>query len=73
MDDFKVYRSKEVVELRPYIVGENLGDNVVISWSDLNNGSPMLGDMIARNPKKHEHSWLISEDYFNKKLELIIE
>jgi hypothetical protein len=33
----------------------------------------MLGDMIARNPKKHEHSWLISEDYFNKKLELIIE
>jgi len=37
---------------------------VMLSQKDKLNGSPKLGDMIARNPHNHGEQWLISEADF---------
>ncbi len=37
---------------------------VSVSDSDLQNGSPKIGDMIARNPKNHNDKWLVAAQYF---------
>lgn len=37
---------------------------VSISDEDRNNGSPKVGDMIARNPQNHDDKWLVSKEYF---------
>ena len=37
---------------------------VSISDSDKINGSPKIGDMVARNPKNHEDQWLVASRYF---------
>lgn len=37
-----------------------------ISEFDLKNGSPKIGDMIARNPNNHNDQWLISEKYYRE-------
>lgn len=47
----------------------NMG--ISISQTDLNNNSPRIGDMIARNPENHNDMWLISEDYFRENFEEI--
>lgn len=60
---FKEYRRKELAELRPYLIGENL-KNVSISKPDSEAGSPKQGDMIARNPKNHNDQWLVAAQYF---------
>lgn len=60
---FKKYRRTHITELRPYIPGEPM-TGISISIPDLENGSPMPGDMIARNPKNHEDQWLVAEQYF---------
>jgi len=46
-------------------------DGVVVSISkeDRKNGSPKLGDMIARNPKNHNDQWLVNEQYFKDNFE----
>lgn len=44
-------------------------NKVSISEADLKNGSPQLGDMIARNPKNHEDQWLVARQYFNDNFE----
>lgn len=67
--EFKQYRRTKTAEIRPYVVGEELGTNVSISMADLRNGSPKEGDMIARNPKNHEDQWLIAKDYFKDNFE----
>lgn len=81
MDNFKKYRRSQIAELRPVnkldirkfqqrgclLVN---GDTVVsISQVDEENGSPNIGDMIARNPKNHEDQWLVAEKYFNDNFE----
>lgn len=38
--------------------------DVFIAATDLANGSPCEGDMIARNPANHDGQWLIAKDYF---------
>ena len=43
-----------------------------ISEADLKNGSPKIGDMIARNPKNHQDSWLVSEKYFKDNFEELL-
>jgi len=63
MSEFKTYKRKSRIELRPYIQGENL-DGVSISAPDKKNGSPKAGDYIARNPKDHTDLWLVSAAYF---------
>jgi hypothetical protein len=44
---------------------------VSISDTDLENGSPILGDMIARNPKNHNDQWLVAKQYFEDNFEKI--
>lgn len=63
MSEYKLYRRKQIAELRPYVVGEVLRD-VSISQADRDNGSPKRGDMIARNPKNHKDMWLVARLYF---------
>jgi len=70
MSEFKQYRRKSISEMRPYVEGEIL-DGVSVSDADKSNGSPLLGDMIARNPKNHEDKWLVAREYFLDNLEPI--
>lgn len=44
-------------------------DRVSISQADLENGSPKLGDMIARNPENHGDMWLVAKLYFEQNFE----
>ncbi len=71
MSVFKQYRRKSISEMRPYIVGEILDSKVSISEADLKAGCPKSGDMIARNPKKHDDQWLVEKSYFEDNLEPI--
>lgn len=71
MSEFKQYRRKSISEMRPFIEGETLPSNVSISEADLKNGSPKVGDMIARNPKNHDDMWLVAKEYFEENLEPI--
>lgn len=83
---FKKYRRKQIAELRPVFKEdiENFNDNgelkyisdlgwyvVSISEQDLLNGSPKIGDMIARNPKNHLDQWLVAKRYFEDNFEKI--
>lgn len=71
MSEFKKYRRTDTVDMRPYVEGETLSEQVSISKFDRENGSPKLGDMIARNPDNHGDQWLVAKDYFEKKYEII--
>lgn len=72
MDSWKRYRRTNVAEMRPYVEGEDMS-YVSVSQPDTENGSPKLGDMIARNPKNHKDQWLVSEQYFLDNFELLNE
>jgi len=63
MTEFTKYRRKQIAELRPYKVGENI-EGVSISPEDSKAGSPKAGDMIARNPANHADQWLVAAAYF---------
>jgi hypothetical protein len=67
--EFKKYRRSQIAELRPYTEGEELSEKVSVSAVDKENGSPKVGDMIARNPKNHEDQWLVAEQYFKDNFE----
>ena len=69
VEEFKQYKRKGLSEMRPYVPGENT-EGISISDADLDNGSPKLGDMIARNPKNHADQWLVAKKYFEDNLEL---
>ena len=71
MNQFIQYRRKQIAELRPYIPGEKLNNRISISATDLEAGSPKLGDMIARNPKNHDDQWLVAADYFEVNFEVM--
>lgn len=71
MSKFQQYRRTQIAEMRPYIEGEILSERVSISKSDLENGSPKLGDMIARNPRNHDDMWLVGSEYFKVNFELL--
>lgn len=45
------------------------GHEVSVSKEDRRNGSPKLGDMIARNPKNHNDQWLVAKEYFQDNFE----
>lgn len=84
MSEFKQYKRKGLSEMRPVTdldikafqsdkVVHSLRDTefkVSISEVDLQNGSPQIGDMIARNPKNHNDQWLVAKKYFDDNLEL---
>ena len=54
--------------MRPYISGEDMA-GISVSEPDKQNGSPRVGDMIARNPKNHLDQWLVAKKYFEDNLE----
>lgn len=69
------YQRKELAELRPVTevdiewynaknVPERWEMKLSVSKADRDNGSPKIGDMIARNPKNHYDQWLVAEQYF---------
>jgi len=64
---YKKYGVLEAIEEE----NESISTNVSISDADKANGSPKLGDMIARNPKNHEDQWLVAKEYFKANFEPI--
>lgn len=70
MTEFKKYKRTNLAEMRPYQVGEVLSSKVSISSEDLKNGSPKVGDMIARNPENHNDQWLVAKKYFQENFEV---
>ena len=72
---YKKYRRKQIAELRPITekeIAEGLEFNISVSNEDFKNGSPKIGDMVARNPKNHLDQWLVAEQYFKENFELCI-
>lgn len=81
MSEFKRYQRKQIAELRPvtqndidlYAAGDSIPASfqfrVSISDADQKNGSPKIGDMIARNPKNYNDQWLVAEHYFKDNFE----
>jgi hypothetical protein len=69
MNEFKQYRRKLIAEFRSFQEGEQLPESVSIWQVDRDNGSPKVGDMIARNPKNHNDQWLIAKQYFEDNFE----
>jgi len=86
MNNFKEYQRVQISEMRQvtqtdidvfhnhgfiHIIGYPFGYNVSISGADKNNGSPKIGDMIARNPKDYSDQWLVAKQYFKDNFEII--
>jgi hypothetical protein len=80
MSDFKQYRRTQIAEMRPVSEEDvKLGRlittstpsrrSISVSDVDLANGSPKIGDMIARNPKNHNDQWLVAKQYFEDNFE----
>lgn len=73
MSDFKQYRRKAIAELRPVTHSEamsrKLSESISVSREDKENGSPLLGDMIARNPSNYNDQWLVAKKYFEENFE----
>jgi hypothetical protein len=67
-NQWQKYKRKGLSEMRPYVSGEDL-TGVSISDADKLNGSPLEGDMIARNPTNHDDMWLVAKKYFEDNLE----
>ena len=76
-EEFKNYKRKEVANLRPVTEQEcsySAKDfkyiwRISVSDEDEANGSPKMGDMVARNPKNHNDKWLVAKEYFNDNFE----
>lgn len=80
--EFKKYRRAQIAEMREvtqadieqyeskdYISVFGWQYVVSISSVDKENGSPKIGDMVARNPKDHNDQWLVAEQYFKDNFE----
>jgi hypothetical protein len=63
MSEFKQYRKAQIAEMRPYVPGEDMS-KISVAIIDTDNGSPQVGDMIARNPKDHNDQWLVAAQFF---------
>lgn len=72
MSEFKQYKRISIAELRP-VTKEDLSNGlpyfISISEADRLNGSPKLGDMIARNQNNHDDQWLVAAKYFEDNFE----
>ena len=66
---FQQYRRTGLSEMTPWTPELDM-TRVSVSASDQENGSPKVGDMIARNPKSHADQWLVARAYFEDNLEL---
>lgn len=70
MDEFQTYLRTSISELRPVtdteIQTKVLAPYISVSQADREAGSPLPGDMIARNPKNHNDQWLVVKKYFEE-------
>jgi len=73
---FKKYKRRAIAELRGVTTEEVQGGvealkalNISVSVADIDNGSPRIEDMIARNPINHNDQWLVAKDYFLENFE----
>lgn len=62
--EWKEHRRKGIIELRPYVPGEDL-TGISVSGED----SPTQGGMVARNPVNHTDQWYVAQDYYEKNYE----
>lgn len=67
---FKKYRRKGFSELADWSPEVDM-TGVSVSEEDRRNGSPKLGDKIARNPVNHADKLLVAEQYVKENLELV--
>jgi hypothetical protein len=65
MTEFRRYRLKGIVELRPWRPGDDMMD-VFITELTRSQGHPKKGDMIARRLGKQEAMWLITGEDVNR-------
>jgi len=70
--EWKRYRRTNVAEMCQYSP-EAFNDmsGISVSPADKDAGCPKEGDMIARNPEKHNDKWLVAAEYFKKNFEEI--
>ena len=62
-DGWNWYHRTNLAEMIPWTKDLDM-TGISISQVDLDEGSPKVGDMIARNPSNHQDKWLISKAYF---------
>lgn len=67
---FREYRRTNVAEMKHWTPETDM-EFISVSVEDAENGSPKIGDMIARNPLNHKDVWLVARDYFNENFEEI--
>lgn len=63
MTAYRQYLRTQIAEMADWEPGFDMR-NVSISNADTANGSPKLGDKIARNPANHDDKWLVAKAYF---------
>jgi hypothetical protein len=76
MSYFKKFKRTQIAEMRPITqeeINEGLDFNISVSNEDFKNGSPKIGDMVARNPKNNKDQWLVAEQYFKDNFEQLVE
>ena len=73
MDNFNRYRRLGFAEARQVTDAEvmsiSLDSRISVSMADKENGSPLIGDMVARNPSNPDDQWLIAKDYWAENFE----
>ena len=60
MTNFEQYRRTQIAEMAKWEDGFPM-DRVSVSASDAEDGSPKIGDMIARNPNNHSFAGAICD------------
>jgi hypothetical protein len=71
-EDFVYYSRITMVEMRPYVAGEDM-TNIYVDVVYADKGHPKEGDMIARNPKDRDELWLITGESFAVDFESLAE
>lgn len=69
-DKWNQYRRTAIAEMADWHPGFDM-TGVSVSNVDMWNGSPRLGDKIARNPRNHNDRWLVAAAYFAENFEAI--
>lgn len=71
-DQFVQYSRITIVEMRPYVEGEDM-TNVYVDPVLVEHGHPEEGDMIARNPRDRDEMWLMTRENFSTNFETMAE
>lgn len=75
---FKKYKRIKIAEMHAWSPLDKLNTaqklmdaGISISFIDVSNGSPKIGDFIARNPENHNDMWLVEKYYAKDNFEEI--